>query len=378
MRPRGARTELPAPHACGVTCRPVIVLCSSDLTPAQRERLVAAVERAAGVAYVRRVGERVVVEAPQSADARRCEIERLAGVERVFVGEPPVHLATRDHRATDTVVEVGDVSFGGGEAVVIAGPCAVEGRDVLARIADRVAEAGAQMLRGGAYKPRTSPYDFRGLRREGLELLAEARARTGLPVVTEVLDPRDVELVAEHADMLQVGSRNMQNFALLDEVGRARTPVLLKRGMGATVAELLTSAEYVLCGGNEQVVLCERGIRTFEDGSRNTLDLTAVPLLAQRSHLPVVVDPSHASGARALVPALARAAVAAGAAGVMLEVHVEPAAARCDAKQAIVPGELEQVVRDVRAIERALSAAGNRSETERKTIAVAVPPEALS
>jgi len=332
----------------------MIVLCKSDLTPAARERILAAVERLGFGCAVRTVGRRTIIEAPPAADALRCEVERLPGVERVFAGEPPVHLATREHRTEPTRVRVGDAVFGGADTVVIAGPCAVEGREIVLTIAEAVAAAGAQVLRGGAFKPRTSPYDFRGLGREGLEILAEARERTGLPIVTEVLDTRDVELVAGVADMLQIGSRNMHNFALLDEVGKSGKPVFLKRGMSATVDELLTSAEYIMAGGNEQIVLCERGIRTFERGSRNTLDLTAVPLLAEKTHLPVAVDPSHACGRRTLVPSLARAAVAAGAAGIMIEVHVTPELARCDANQAVLPEELAAIVRDIRKIDAAL------------------------
>ena len=332
----------------------MIILCRDDLTPEQRERVRAAVAAWGFPFWERDAGARAVFETAPAAAPMRCEIERMAGVERVFAGEPGMHLASRDHRSEPTRVAVGDVVLGGDATVVIAGPCAVEGREVALEIARAVRAAGATMLRGGAFKPRTSPYDFRGLGAEGLEILAEARAETGLPVVTEVLDTRDVAAVVEQADMLQVGSRNMHNFALLAEVGRTRKPVLLKRGMSATVDELLTSAEYVLAGGNEQVVLCERGIRTFEPATRNTLDLAAVPLLAERTHLPVVVDPSHASGRRTLVPALARAAAAAGAAGVMMEVHVRPDEARCDAKQAILPAELAAIVRELRAIDRAL------------------------
>lgn len=332
----------------------MIVLCRPDLTDAQREGLLACVRSLGVEPHVRMEGARPVFEVPASADAARCEIERLPGVERVFVGEPGAHLATWDARLEPTRIRVGDVEIGGPETVVIAGPCVVEGLDVLLEIARSAKQAGARMLRGGAFKPRTSPYDFRGLGREGLEHLAAARAETGLPVVTEVLDTRDVELVELHADVLQVGSRNMHNFALLAEVGRARKPVLLKRGMSATVAELLTSAEYVLAAGNPHVILCERGIRTFEPASRNTLDLTAVPMLRERTHLPVIVDPSHASGRRSFVPSLARAAAAVGADGVMVEIHVRPHEARCDAKQAILPAELAAIVRDVAAIDRVL------------------------
>ncbi len=332
----------------------MIVLCRTDLTPAQRDRILAAVREIGVEPHVRDENGRTVVEAPGPFDAARCGLERLAGVERVFAGEPGAHLATRDHHSASTQIRVGDVVFGGPDTVIIAGPCAVEGRNVMLEIARAVKSAGARMLRGGAFKPRTSPYSFRGLGREGLEFLSEARDETGLPVVTEVMDTRDVPLVERHADMLQIGSRNMHNFALLAEVGRTRKPVLLKRGMSATVDELLTSAEYVLAGGNDQVVLCERGIRTFEHSSRNTLDITAVPALRERTHLPICVDPSHASGRRAFVAPLARAAVAVGADAVMLEVHVRPEEARCDAQQAILPSELAAIVRDTEALDEVL------------------------
>ena len=332
----------------------MIVLCRTDLTDAQRDRILAAV-RGLGVSpQVREQEGRTVIESPAATDASRCEIERLAGVERVFAGEPGAHFVTWDYRPTPTKVDVGGVVFGGPDTVVVAGPCAVEGLDVLLEIARAVKAAGARVLRGGAYKPRTSPYAFRGLGKDGLEFLAAAREETGLPIVTEVMDTRDVPLVERHADMLQVGSRNMHNFALLAEVGRTRKPVLLKRGMSATIDELLTSAEYVLAGGNEKVVLCERGIRTFEHSSRNTLDLTAVPALRERTHLPVCVDPSHASGRRGFVAPLARAAAACGADAVMIEVHVRPEEARCDAQQAILPTELDAIVRDIDALDEVL------------------------
>jgi len=332
----------------------MIVLCRTDLSDAQRDRILAAV-RGLGVSpQVREQDGRTVIESPAATDAARCDIERLAGVERVFAGEPGAHLVTWDARPTATKVQVGDVVFGGPDTVVVAGPCAVEGLDVLLEIARAVKAAGARVLRGGAFKPRTSPYAFRGLGKDGLEFLAAAREETGLPVVTEVMDTRDVPLVERHADMLQVGSRNMHNFALLAEVGRTRKPVLLKRGMSATIDEMLTSAEYVLAGGNDKVVLCERGIRTFEHSSRNTLDITAVPALRERTHLPVCVDPSHASGRRAFVAPLARAAAAAGADAVMVDVHVRPEEARCDSQQAILPAELAAIVRDIDALDEVL------------------------
>jgi 3-deoxy-7-phosphoheptulonate synthase len=332
----------------------MIVLLRPDVPEAERDNVRRALRALAAPVVERALGARHVFETPATADACRCDIERMPGVERVFVGEPPAHLTLRDTHPADTRVRIGGAVFGGTSTVVIAGPCAVEDRDTLLAIAAAVKAGGARMLRGGAFKPRTSPYAFQGLGRAGLELLAEAREATGLPVVTEVLDTRDVELVAEFADMLQIGSRSMHNFALLHEVGRTRVPVLLKRGMSATLDELLTAAEYVLAGGNENVVLCERGIRTFERNSRNTLDLTAVPLLKERTHLPVIVDPSHAGGRRSLVRPLTLAAVAAGADGVLVDVHVRPESALCDGLQAIEPAEFEALVAAIGALDRAL------------------------
>lgn len=246
-----------------------------------------------------------------------------------------LRLVSRGGRPQRTVVNVRGVHIGGGEAVVIAGPCSVESREQLLATAFAVKAAGARLLRGGAYKPRTSPYDFQGLGREALTLLAEARRETGLPVVTEVMSTEDVETVAEHADLLQVGARNMQNFALLRRLACVNRPVLLKRGPSATVREWLLAAEYLLAGGNPHVVLCERGIRTFETGTRNTLDLAAVALAKELSHLPVIADPSHGTGRRSLIPAMTRAALAVGADGIMVEVHPCPEQALSDGAQSL-------------------------------------------
>lgn len=259
-------------------------------------------------------------------------------------------LVSREFKPEPTVVNVGGVAVGGRDLVVMAGPCAVETREQLLESARAVKAAGAQMLRGGAFKPRTSPYSFQGHGEEGLQLLAEARAETGLPVVTEIMDPRDVELVSRYADVLQVGARNCQNYALLRELGQASKPVLLKRGMHVTAEELLQAAEYVAAGGNAQVVLAERGIRTFETATRNTLDLSAVPVLKERSHLPVLVDPTHGTGYARYVPAMARAAVAAGADALLIEVHPCPDEAWCDAEQALTPAQFAQLMDDLRRI----------------------------
>ncbi|MBK8095705.1 MAG: 3-deoxy-7-phosphoheptulonate synthase [Planctomycetes bacterium] len=247
-----------------------------------------------------------------------------------------------------TVTIADDLVLGGDTFVVMAGPCAVETRDLLFTVADAVAAAGAGMLRGGAFKPRTSPQSFQGLGAQGLAMLQEASRRTGLPVVTEVLDTRDVDLVADHCAMLQIGSRNMQNFALLREVGKLRKPVLLKRGAAATLDELLFAADYVLQGGNDQVVLCERGIRGFDPATRYVLDLAAVAVLKERTSLPVIVDPSHGTGRAALVPALARAALAVGADGLLVEVHAAPEQALCDGMQALRPSEFAALMADLR------------------------------
>jgi 3-deoxy-7-phosphoheptulonate synthase len=261
--------------------------------------------------------------------------------------------ARRGGQATSRVA-VGDVVIGGARVVLAAGPCAVESGPVLTRIANAVRTAGASLLRGGAYKPRTSPHSFQGLGREGLQLLVEVRERTGLPIVTEVLDPRDVELVAGVADMLQIGSRSVQNFPLLREAGASGRPLLLKRGMMTTVREWLGAAEHVLAAGGRDVVLCERGIRTFESSTRNTLDLGAVAVLKEATHLPVIVDPSHAAGDSRLVRALSRAAVAAGADGLLVEVHEKPAAALSDGEQSLTPAEFARLKDECAAVAAAV------------------------
>jgi len=254
----------------------------------------------------------------------------------------------------DTVIDVGGVEVGGERVVVIAGPCSVESREQLMEVARAARSAGAAMLRGGAFKPRTLPYSFQGLGEAGLRLLAEARDETGLPIVTEVLSPGDVGLVERYADVLQIGARNMQNYPLLRRIGESRTPVLLKRGLSATIEEWLGAAEYILHGGNQSVILCERGIRTFETLTRFTLDLAAVPAVKEISHLPVMVDPSHGTGRRRFVPPMARAAVAAGADGVMIEVHPNPGHALSDGPQSLTPRELSALMEGLRPVARAV------------------------
>jgi len=282
------------------------------------------------------------------------QIARWDGVEKVVPILHPFKLASRDFKPEDTVVRLNGVCIGGKKVVVMAGPCAVESREQLLETAQAVKEAGAAILRGGAYKPRTSPYSFQGLGLEGLKILAEARELTGLLIVTEVMSPDKVPLVSTYADILQVGARNMQNYALLQAVGKAQKPVLLKRGMMSTVEELLMSAEYILAQGNERIMLCERGIRTFETYTRNTLDINAVPLLKQLTHLPVIVDPSHGTGKWELVAAVSRAAIAAGADGLLIEVHCHPEQALSDGAQSLKPERFATLMAELRRVAEAV------------------------
>jgi 3-deoxy-7-phosphoheptulonate synthase len=278
------------------------------------------------------------------------QFEGMAGVAEAIRVSNPWKLVSREVKAEDTVIDVGGVKLGGGRIAVMAGPCSVESREQILEAAHAVKAAGASFLRGGAYKPRTSPYEFQGLAEEGLKLLALAREQTGLKVVTEVMDVETLPMVAEHADVLQLGARNMQNFSLLKQLGALKKPVLLKRGPSATIKEWLMAAEYILSRGNYQVALCERGIRTFETMTRNTLDLNAVPVLKALTHLPVVVDPSHGIGLRAHVAAMARAGVAAGADGLIVEVHPRPERALSDGQQSLTPAEFEGLMKQVRVI----------------------------
>ena len=284
----------------------------------------------------------------------REQIERLDGVERTVPVLRPFKLSSRDFHPQDTAVPINGISVGGEKLVVMAGPCAVESEEQILETARVVRAAGAHILRGGAFKPRTSPYSFQGLGEEGLKLLAKAREQTGLAVVTEVMSPEQVPLVASYADILQIGARNMQNYALLHAVGEAQRPVLLKRGMMSTVEELLMSAEYILSHGNDRVMLCERGIRTFEKYTRNTLDINAVPLLKQLTHLPVIVDPSHATGKWELVSATSKAAVAAGADGLIIEVHPHPTQAMSDGAQSLKPEVFGRLMDELQAIAQAV------------------------
>jgi 3-deoxy-7-phosphoheptulonate synthase len=298
----------------------------------------------------------VVEEVSQAAAAELMDlISAMPGVDEVSSFTDSWKLVSRSFREDTTSFKIGPKTIGGKEVVVMAGPCAVESREGYTELARELAPAGASVLRGGAFKPRTSPYSFRGLGEEGLKIMAEARRETGLPIITEVLSPSEVDLVAKYSDALQVGTRNMQNFSLLEAVGDLDKPVLLKRGMMATIKELLLSAEYIVARGNNNVMLCERGIRTFETQTRNTLDISAVPVLKKHSHLPVVIDPSHAAGKRELVPAMALAAVAAGADGLMLEVHQNPEAALSDGRQSLDVETFAGLIQDMSRVATAVS-----------------------
>lgn len=278
------------------------------------------------------------------------ELELLDGVREARHISSPYKLAGRHFRPGGTVIKVGDVEIGAGRVVVMAGPCGVESRDQIERAAEEVARAGCRILRGGAFKPRSSPYSFQGLGEEGLRLAREAADRNGLFVISEVMDHTQIPTVAAYADILQVGARNMQNFNLLRELGQARKPVLLKRGISATIEELLLSAEYILSGENYDVMLCERGIRTYESATRNTMDISAIPVVKKLSHLPMIADPSHGTGRRDHVPALARAAVAAGADGLLIEMHPNPDQAKSDGAQSLWPDQLRELMEQLRAI----------------------------
>ncbi|MEK7267452.1 MAG: 3-deoxy-7-phosphoheptulonate synthase [Nitrospirota bacterium] len=278
----------------------------------------------------------------------------MKGVEDVVRILKPYKLASRDFKSQNTIIKVKGKVIGGKKIPVIAGPCAVENRTIMMSIAEKVKAAGASFIRGGAYKPRTSPYSFQGLGEEGLQYLAEASRKTGLPVVTEIMDPRDLETILQYTDIIQIGARNMQNFRLLLEVGMCNKPVLLKRGLSATIKEWLMAAEYVMSKGNLEVILCERGIRTFETATRNTLDLSAVPVLKQKTHLPVVVDPSHGVGKWDLVAPMAKAAVAVGADGLLIEVHTNPENAMSDGEQSLKPDAFKKLMAELKPIAKAV------------------------
>ena len=333
----------------------MIVVLDSGCSLKDKAGVVRFIERRGGRLLVSEIGDETHIGLiGTEAQSLAGEIESMPGVAELRAVDAPYPQVARDHHPEPSEVRVGDVRIGGTDVVVMAGPCAVEDEDQLSAVGEAVARSGARMLRGGAFKPRSSPYSFQGLGEEALVLLARVREQTGLPVVTEVVAPEDVELVAKYADMLQIGARNMQNFRLLSEVGAQARPVLLKRGISSTVQELLLAAEYVVSAGNPQVVLCERGIRTFETSTRNTLDIGAVPVLKQKTHLPVIVDPSHAAGERSLVPHLARAAVAAGADGIIVEVHNDPDSALSDGKQSLTLKGFASMMAQLRGIAGAM------------------------
>jgi 3-deoxy-7-phosphoheptulonate synthase len=323
----------------------VIIVTRIGVTESEIDHIRERIESLGFRTHISRGETRVVIGC--IGDEERLQdvpLRSIPGVEAVHAVMKPYKLAAREFAADPTRIPLGGCEVGGPAVVVIAGPCSVEGKENTLDIARFIASKGAKGLRGGAFKPRTSPYSFRGLGKEGLEILAEVREETGLPVVTEVMDTRQVELVAEFADALQIGARNMQNFPLLSEVGRTHRPVLLKRGMSATVKDLLLAAEYVMSQGNMNVMLCERGIRTFETATRNTFDLAAIPLLKKETHLPVIADPSHGAGRRDLVHALSYGAVAAGADGLIVEVHPDPESALSDGEQTLDYQEFEQLM----------------------------------
>ena len=334
----------------------MILVLSPDHTPAQFDHLLERLQELGFTPHISKGQHRTIVGAigdenlPQAEEVFHC----LPGVEQVLRIQKPYKLASREFHRADTVVEVGPVKIGGGHLAMIAGPCAVESLEVLDEIARTTKAGGANILLGGAFKPRTSPYSFQGLGEKGLQILKDVGAKYGMPVVTEVMDTRQIPLVCRYADMLQIGARNMQNFELLKEIGQTNKPVLLKRGMSATVKDLLMSAEYILAAGNKQVVLCERGVRSFEDSTRNMLDLAVVPNIKGQSHLPIIVDPSHATGRPDLIPAMALAGVAAGADGIHIEVHSCPEKALSDGPQALLPPQYASLMQSLRQVAAAV------------------------
>ncbi len=327
----------------------MIIVLKPNPTPEVVDHVIERIEALGFTPHLSQGVARTIIGVIGDEDKLQAEpLQAIAGVEQVVPILKPYKLASREFHADASVFEIKGIRVGGGHLAMIAGPCAIESESILVEIAGAVRDAGANILRGGAFKPRTSPYSFQGLGEDGLKILKATGERFGMPVVTEVMDPRQVDLVERYTDIMQIGARNMQNFDLLKEVGRTRTPVLLKRGMSATVKDLLMSAEYVLAQGNRRVILCERGVRTFEDSTRNTLDLSIVPNVQGLSHLPIIVDPSHATGRPDLIPAMARAAVASGCDGVHIEVHSCPEKALSDGPQALLPGQYARLMDELR------------------------------
>lgn len=329
----------------------MLIVMEQKATPKEIETVVSAIENRGYTARPIPGGDRVSIGVLNNKGAVDASLFLgLPGVKEVIPVTRPYKLVSREFKPEDSVIPVGDIAIGKGNFTMIAGPCAIESEDQALTTAHLVKEAGAQLFRGGAFKPRTSPYSFQGLGEEGLIILAKIRRETGMPVVTEVMDYENFDLVEEHADVIQIGTRNMQNYSLLRRAGKAKKPVMLKRGMAATIDEWLMAAEYILEGGNTQVILCERGVRTFVHHSRNTLDLSAVPFVRNESHLPIIIDPSHAAGRRDQVIPLSRAAVAVGADGLMVEVHHSPEDALSDGAQSLYPEQFKQLCENARSI----------------------------
>jgi 3-deoxy-7-phosphoheptulonate synthase len=333
----------------------MIIVLKKDVTEQDIDHVVEKIKALGLAVHISKGQERTIIGAiGDESVLAGTPLEALPGVEKVMPILKPYKLVSREFRSEDSVIDVGGIKIGGRTVQVIAGPCSVESRESLLKTAGKVKDGGARFLRGGAFKPRTSPYSFQGLGEEGLKYLAEARKATGLPIVTELMDPRDTELVCEYADIIQIGTRNMQNFRLLTDVGRCTKPVLLKRGLSATVKEFLMSAEYIASQGNKEIILCERGIRTFETCTRNTLDLSSVPVIKQETHLPVVIDPSHAVGRWDLVGALSKASVAVGADGLLIEVHNDPENALCDGAQSLKPDKFAELMGELKRVAEAV------------------------
>jgi 3-deoxy-7-phosphoheptulonate synthase len=333
----------------------MIIVLKKDAKQKDIDSIISKVEALGLKVHISKGVERTIIGViGDEAIIRNQPLAALPGVENVMPIIKPYKLVSREFKPDNSIVNIDGVAIGGERIAVIAGPCSVETRESLIEIAKAVKQSGASCLRGGAFKPRTSPYTFQGLGEEGLKYLDQARRETGLKVVTELMDPRDIDLVLKYTDLIQIGARNMQNFKLLMEVGKHKKPVLLKRGMSSTIKELLMSAEYIMSQGNYNVILCERGIRTFEDYTRNTLDLSAVPVIKALSHLPVVVDPSHAAGRWELVAPLSKAAVAAGADGLMIEVHNDPTNALSDGTQSLLPKKFAQLMIELKSIARTI------------------------
>lgn len=329
----------------------MIIVLRSDATESQIKHIVEKVKSLGLKPMISKGTERTIIGVIGEEDIIRIQpLEIFPGVEKVMPILAPYKLVSREFKPENSVINVSGVKVGGKKIVVMAGPCSVENRELLIQIAKSVKRSGASILRGGAFKPRTSPYSFQGLGEEGLRYLKEAREKTGLPVITEVMDIRELPLIERYADVLQIGARNMQNFDLLKEVGLSKKPVLLKRGMSSTIKELLMSAEYILANGNFNVILCERGIRTFEEETRFTLDLSAIPVLKKKTHLPVIIDPSHGTGQWGYVPPMSKAAVAAGADGLLIEVHPKPEEALSDGLQSLLPDNFDKLMKELKAI----------------------------